>query len=92
MANLTRYAIVSTALKHGMKQCFEKCAEGEYVKFDDIKEFLPSASNNSRYATALHDIGRVIDGDYGDMTMTQSFEQIRTIVQGFNTASERYCA
>ena len=49
-------------------------------------------AHNSRYATALHDIGKVIDGDYGDMTMTQSFEQIRTIVQGFNTASERYCA
>lgn len=44
MANLKRYDYECVDWdRHEMV----KCDDGEYVKFDDIKEYLPSASHNT---------------------------------------------
>jgi hypothetical protein len=42
MSNLTRYDCVTS----GTYDCYGemvKCDDGDYVKFDDIKEFLPTS-------------------------------------------------
>jgi len=46
MANLKRYDVVEYD-EETMNTCWEvESEDGEYVKFDDIKEYLPSASHN----------------------------------------------
>ncbi len=52
MANLKRYRyfkIDTPMYNEGMNEC----EDGEYVKFDDIKDFLPSTSNNTERVQSL---------------------------------------
>ena len=45
MENLKRYELQEDPYTGNAD--IEQCANGEWVKFEDIKEFLPSASHNS---------------------------------------------
>ena len=47
MANLTRYAINQIVRNKFPENVMIGFDAGEWVKFDDVKEFLPSASTNS---------------------------------------------
>jgi len=51
LANLKRYSFDTDAINED-DDVFES-RDGEWVKFADLDAALPSASNNSRYATAL---------------------------------------
>lgn len=48
MENLTRYECETKALGNLFVGVMRRRKNGLYVKFDDIKEFLPSASTNKR--------------------------------------------
>lgn len=53
MANLKRYDVVGYD-PDTQETCYEvEDEDGEYVKFEDIKEYLPSASDNKQSFQSL---------------------------------------
>lgn len=46
MSNLTRYDFVDLPFER--EPSFEPCENGAYVKFDDIKEFLPTGAQQAK--------------------------------------------
>lgn len=58
----------------------------------EIVESDPVKLTNNRYSAALHEIGRMLDDDFENVSETWRLDQIRTILQAFDTYKERYCA
>jgi len=64
MSNLTRYSLRNVAWGDGDCHTMVESSVGEYVKFDDIKDLLPTANNSASKPCQYVKDRSIADRDY----------------------------